>query len=58
MKFITLSALAGVAFAFTSTMALAASQEVLIHPITKELTFVFVPKVIHPWYDVVAQGGK
>ena len=58
MKFITLSALAGVAFALTSTMALAASQEVLIHPITKELTFVFVPKVIHPWYDVVAQGGK
>lgn len=58
MKFITLSALAGVALAVTSTMAVAASQEVLIHPVTKELTFVFVPKVIHPWYDVVAQGGK
>ncbi len=58
MKFTTLSALTGVAFALTSTMALAASQEVLIHPIAKELTFVFVPKVIHPWYDVVAQGGK
>ena len=58
MKLITLSALAGVAFALTSTIALSASQEVLIHPVTKDLTFVFVPKVIHPWYDVVAQGGK
>lgn len=38
--------------------ALAAGQADLIKPITKELTFVFVPKVIHPWYDVVAQGGQ
>ena len=38
--------------------ALAGGQGDLIVPITKELTFVFVPKVIHPWYDVVAEGGQ
>jgi ribose transport system substrate-binding protein len=38
--------------------ALAQGQEKLIKPINKELTFVFIPKVIHPWYDVVAQGSK
>ena len=21
------------------------------------MTFVFIPKVIHPWYDVVAEGA-
>ena len=58
MKFNTLGTLAGVAFALTTTTALAAGQQDLIHPISKELTFVFIPKVIHPWYDVVAEGGK
>ena len=38
--------------------AFAAGQGDLIVPVTKELTFVFVPKVIHPWYDVVAEGGQ
>ncbi|WP_279482143.1 substrate-binding domain-containing protein [Aureimonas sp. SK2] len=38
--------------------ALAEGQEDLIKPIDKELTFVFIPKVIHPWYDVVRQGGQ
>ena len=38
--------------------ALAAGQGDLITPVTKELTFIFVPKVIHPWYDVVAEGAK
>ena len=58
MKSTTLGALTCAALAFTSTLALAAGQADLIHPVTKELTFVFVPKVIHPWYDVVAEGGK
>ena len=58
MKFKFLAALSGAAFALTSTLALGAGQEALIHPITKEMTFVFVPKVIHPWYDVVQAGGK
>lgn len=35
----------------------AQDQADLIKPIDKELTFVFIPKVIHPWYDVVAQGA-
>lgn len=35
----------------------AQDQADLIKPVDKELTFVFIPKVIHPWYDVVAQGA-
>ena len=38
--------------------ALAAGQADMIKPVAKELTFVFVPKVVHPWYDVVAEGAK
>ncbi|CUX58515.1 putative secreted protein [Agrobacterium fabrum str. J-07] len=38
--------------------AFAQSQQDLIKPIDKELTFIFIPKVIHPWYDVVAEGSK
>ena len=51
------------AFAATACMAalalptFAQDQADLIKPIDKELTFVFIPKVIHPWYDVVAQGA-
>lgn len=49
------------ATAFAATLAAPAvqaqDQAALIKPIDKELTFVFVPKVIHPWYDVVAQGA-
>ena len=50
-------------FAATACMAalavpsFAQDQADLIKPIDKELTFVFIPKVIHPWYDVVAQGA-
>lgn len=38
--------------------ATAQDQADLITPIDRDLTFVFVPKVIHPWYDVVAQGAE
>ncbi|CAK7260697.1 MULTISPECIES: substrate-binding domain-containing protein [unclassified Shinella] len=41
-----------------SGAAQAQSQQDLIKPIDKELTFVYIPKVIHPWYDVVAEGAK
>ena len=50
-------------FAATACLAALAApsfaqdQADLIKPIDKELTFVFIPKVIHPWYDVVAQGA-
>lgn len=36
----------------------AQSQADLIAPIEDELTFVFIPKVIHPWYDVVREGAQ
>ncbi|WP_421695941.1 substrate-binding domain-containing protein [Aestuariivirga sp.] len=58
MKLKTLGLLAGTALALTTSLALGAGQQDLIKPINKELTFVFIPKVIHPWYDVVAEGGK
>lgn len=58
MKLKTLAAMCGVATACLAGSALAQSQADLIKPIDKELTFVFIPKVIHPWYDVVAEGSK
>ncbi len=53
------AALAATAFAATlaAPAVQAQDQAALIKPIDRELTFVFVPKVIHPWYDVVAQGA-
>ena len=38
--------------------ALAFDQKDLIKPIDKKLTFVVIPKVIHPWYEVAAAGGE
>jgi ribose transport system substrate-binding protein len=38
--------------------ALAASQGDLIQPVTKPLTFVWVPKLIHPWYEEVQNGAN
>jgi len=58
MNFKTMGTLAGAALALTTTLAFAADQADLIKPINKELTFIFVPKVVHPWYDVVQAGGK
>ncbi|WP_242494258.1 substrate-binding domain-containing protein [Loktanella sp. IMCC34160] len=46
-------------FAAMLPFAAAAQDQVdLITPVEDELTFVFVPKVIHPWYDVVAAGAE
>ena len=59
MKALTKLAIAcTVAFVATTPAAYAQNQADLIKPIEKSLTFVFIPKVIHPWYDVVAEGGK
>ncbi len=33
-----------------------ADQSSLVHPVSKQ-TIIFVPKVIHPWYEVVKQGS-
>ncbi|AGI74237.1 sugar ABC transporter periplasmatic substrate-binding protein [Octadecabacter arcticus 238] len=38
--------------------AVAQDQADLITPIENKLTFVFIPKVIHPWYDVVQAGAE
>lgn len=33
-------------------------QSKLIKPVDKTLTFIFIPKLIHPWYDTVRQGAE
>lgn len=58
MKLSKIMMSAGVISAAVASGAYAQSQQDLIRPIDKELTFVFIPKVIHPWYDVVAEGSK
>lgn len=59
MRKATLSALVlSTTLAATALPALAQSQADLITPVEGELTFVFIPKVIHPWYDVVREGGE
>jgi ribose transport system substrate-binding protein len=30
--------------------------EAPLKPITKKLTFIYIPKLVHPWYDEVRQG--
>lgn len=52
-----ISAVAAALAAMLPLGALAQDQADLIKPIDRKLTFVFVPKVIHPWYDVVAEGA-
>ena len=42
----------------TAGRARAFDQGDLVKPIDKALTFAFVPKVSHPWYDVVAAGAR
>ncbi len=41
----------------TGVFAAGADQGSLIHPIAKSMTIVFIPKVIHPWYEVVKAGS-
>jgi ribose transport system substrate-binding protein len=53
----TAFAAAACAAILAAPAARAQDQAALIKPVEGELTFVFVPKVIHPWYDVVAQGA-
>lgn len=52
-----ISAVAAALAAMLPLGALAQDQADMIKPIDRKLTFVFVPKVIHPWYDVVAEGA-
>lgn len=43
--------------ALVAAPAMAQDQGALITPIDRELSVVFIPKVIHPWYDVVQAGA-
>lgn len=54
---VTAAALCSVALTALAAPTFAQNQLDLITPVTTELTFVFIPKVIHPWYDVVQEGG-
>jgi ribose transport system substrate-binding protein len=40
------------------TAAFAADQpeSVPLKPITKKLTFIYIPKLVHPWYEEVKRG--
>lgn len=42
----------------TTSHALKFDQVDLIKPIDKLLTIVFVPKMSHPWYDIVSSGAS
>jgi ribose transport system substrate-binding protein len=50
-------AAAGLCAGLFATGAFAFDQAELIKPVAKPLTIVFIPKVVHPWYDVVAAGA-
>ena len=57
LRRVTAAALCSVALTAFAAPTFAQNQLDLITPIDRELTFVFIPKVIHPWYDVVQEGG-
>ncbi len=57
MKLKLLLAATAAALTLGSSSAFAYDQGDLIKPIDKTLTIVFIPKVVHPWYDVVAAGA-
>ena len=54
---VTAAALCSVALTALAAPTFAQNQLALITPVDRVLTFVFIPKVIHPWYDVVQDGG-
>src|SRR5262245_41380064 len=51
----SLLAIAGVVIC---TAGIAADQpaSVPLKPITKKLTFIYIPKLVHPWYEEVKRG--
>lgn len=52
-----LALLSAAAAALLAGPASAFDQADLIKPIDKTLSIVFIPKVVHPWYEVVAAGA-
>ena len=49
LRRMTAAALCSVALTALTAPIFAQNQLDLITPVTTELTFVFIPKVIHPW---------
>jgi ribose transport system substrate-binding protein len=45
-------------FASIEISAAQAEQRELIKPLSKKLTLIYIPKVVHPWYDVVHDGAN
>jgi ribose transport system substrate-binding protein len=56
MKKIIVCSLITAVVCCVSLTAFALDQGDFIKPVDKTLKFVFIPKVVHPWYDVVKQG--
>lgn len=44
------------ALALLTSAGQAFEQKELVHEVGKELTFIYVPKLIHPWYEEVRNG--
>lgn len=60
-KSLRMCLLLGLVALFGAAVAVAVEvpdQKDLIKPIDKPLTFVFIPKVVHPWYDIVRDGAE
>jgi len=49
-------ALAVIAMASTAAADQKLDQSTLLKPVNKTLKFVFIAKLVHPWYDVVDEG--
>src|ERR1700760_3054107 len=54
----SLLAIAGLAFCSAASAADQPQAAVPLKPITKKLTFIYIPKLVHPWYEEVKRGVK
>jgi len=52
------SAFAGVCLLGGPALSAGFDQATLIKPVKGPITVIFVPKVVHPWYEVVEAGAK
>lgn len=52
-----LATIVGGALALGWASAQAEGQRDLIKPVDKKLTFIWIPKLIHPWYEAVQDGA-
>jgi ribose transport system substrate-binding protein len=57
-SFFLASTLAGLCLAGGPAMSAGFDQATLIKPVKGPITIIFVPKVVHPWYEVVEAGAK